>query len=446
VVIALGVTWVLDGLEVTIVGSVAGVLGERSTLHLSESQIGVAASCYLIGAVVGALIFGRLTDRYGRKHLFLITLGIYLVATLLTALSWNFFSFALFRAITGAGIGGESSAMNSAIDELLPARIRGRADVILNGTYWAGTALGAASTLILLNPRYLPHQVGWRYCFALGGILGFSVLLVRRHLPESPRWLLLHGRVKEAEEVVREIEKIVASETGRALPPAHGQVAIHTRGAATFSEIASVLLRSYRKRTILGSVMMISQAFAYNAIFFTYALVLSRFYGVPPGKIGLYLLPFALGNLLGPLLLGHLFDTIGRRIMISATYAISGTLLLIVGYAFMRGWLTAESQTALWCMVFFFASAAASSAYLTVSELFPVEMRGLVIAFFYAVGITIGGVAAPALFGYLIQTGSASRVFEGYVLGAVLMIATALVAGFLGVRAERKSLEEIQLS
>ncbi len=443
VVIALGVTWILDGLEVTIVGSVASVLREPETLNLSETQIGASASAYLAGAVIGSLIFGRLTDHLGRKRLFLVTLAIYLGATLLTAFSWNFWSFTIFRVLTGAGIGGESSSMNSAIDELLPARLRGRIDLMINGSYWAGTALGAAASLIFLNPKVLPHELGWRLCFGLGGILGFSVLLIRRHLPESPRWLLLHGRLHEAQLVVQEIERTVSKELGTPLSPAGGVVAIRVKGAASYEEILHVLLRSHRKRAILSFVMMVSQAFAYNAIFFTYALVLSRFYGVPAARIGYYILPFAIGNLLGPLMLGHLFDTRGRKVMITATYTISGLLLAVVGYAFMRGWLSAASQTALWCLVFFFASAAASSAYLTVSELFPVEMRGMAIALFYAIGVAVGGVGAPALFGVLIQTGSASRVFDGYLLGAFLMLLAALIAKFFGVSAERKSLESI---
>lgn len=443
VVIALGVTWVLDGLEVTIVGSVASVLREPQTLHLSETQIGIVASAYLVGAVLGALIFGRLTDQLGRKRLFLVTLSIYLGATLLTAFSWNFWSFVFFRAITGAGIGGESSAMNSAIDELLPARMRGRVDLIINGTYWAGTALGAASTLILLNSQLLPHAVGWRLCFGLGAVLGVAILLVRRHLPESPRWLLLHGRVTEASEVVKKIEAMVVQESGLPLPPPGPSVQLRVKGAATFTEIAKILLKSHRKRSTLAFFMMTSQAFCYNAIFFTYALVLDRFYSVPAEKVGLYIIPFSISNLLGPFILGHFFDTFGRRIMIAVTYGISGVLLAVVGFAFMQGWLTALTQTALWCLVFFFASAAASSAYLTVSELFPVEMRGMAIALFYAVGIAVGGVGAPALFSALIQTGSPVRVFWGYLLGAVLMLVASAVALVLGVGAERKSLEEI---
>jgi MFS family permease len=441
VVIALGVTWVLDGLEVTLVGSVASVLGETDTLHLSEREIGAAASAYLFGAILGALIFGRLTDKLGRKKLFLVTLGVYLTATLLTAMSFNFWSFALFRALTGAGIGGEYAAINSAIDELLPARVRGRADLAINGTYWLGTAIGAASTLVLLDADLIPHRIGWRLAFGLGALLGGSILIIRKHLPESPRWLLLHGRIPEAQTAVEEIERHVA-ESGE-LSPAPPPRPLTVKGSIGFGVIAHVLLKRHLKRTFLGLSLMIAQAFAYNAIFFTYALVLARFYGVPGDKIGLYLLPFAAGNLLGPLLLGHLFDSIGRRRMIAITYGLSGILLAITGLLFERGLLTAVTQTALWSLVFFVASAAASSAYLTVSELFPVELRGMAIALFYAVGTATGGLAAPAIFGALIQTGSRARVMDGYLFGAALMIAAALVAAIIGVDAEGKSLEEL---
>jgi MFS family permease len=447
VVVALGITWILDGLEVTIVGAVAGVLQEADTLHLSETQVGAAASAYLGGAIVGALLFGRLTDVYGRKRLFLVTLGLYLVATLLTAAAWDAVSFYLFRALTGAGIGGECAAMNSAIDELVPARVRGRVDLTINGTYWVGTALGSASTLVLLDARVMPHAVGWRVTFGLGALLGIAILLVRRHLPESPRWLLSHGRVVEAERVVADIERQVADALlarGRGPLPVAGPVRpLLVTGSATFSTIVRVLTRRHLRRTVLGLSLMIAQAFAYNAIFFTYALVLGRFYGVPADRVGLYLLPFAIGNWLGPMILGRLFDTIGRRAMIAGTYGLAGLLLAATGYAFAQGWLTAVSQTALWCAVFFVASAAASSAYLTVSELFPVELRGMAIALFYSTGTLVGGLAAPALFAALIHSGSRSQVAEGYALGAALMIAAAVVAGWLGVAAEGKSLEQI---
>ena len=443
VVIALGVTWILDGLEVTVVGAVAGVLGELDTLHLSETQIGLSASAYLLGAILGALLFGRLTDQLGRKRLFLVTLAVYLAATLLTACSVGFVSFSLCRALTGAGIGGEYAAINSAIDELLPARVRGRADLAINSTYWLGTALGAGATIVLLDPRLLPHAIGWRLVFGLGALLGGAVVLVRRHVPESPRWLLMHGHVAEAESVVRAIEADVERSLGRPLPPPGPPVPLEVKGTVGFGHVAHTLAVRHLRRSVLGLVLMIAQAFAYNAIFFTYALVLGRFYGVPADAVGLYLLPFAIGNLLGPMVLGGLFDTVGRRTMIATTYAIAGLLLLLTGWAFSQGLLTATTQTLLWSVVFFVASAAASSAYLTVSELFPVELRGLAIALFYAVGTAAGGLAAPALFGALIQTGSRGRVFLGYLIGGGLMLLAAAVAAVLGVAAEGRSLESL---
>jgi MFS family permease len=440
-VVALGIAWMLDGLEVTIVGSVASVLGEPGTLALSYTQIGASGSAYLAGAVVGSLFFGKMADRFGRKRLFMVTLGLYLGATVGTALSWGFASFAAFRALTGAGIGGEAAAMHSAIDELIPARLRGRVDLAINGTYWLGTAIGAAASLVFLDERLVPIAIGWRLAFALGATLGFSIILVRRYLPESPRWLLLRGRVEQAESVVSRIERDVAR--GCPLPPAPGAVRLTARGSATFSHVAHVLFVEYPRRTALGLSLMIAQAFAYNAVFFTYALVLTRFYGVAPGKVGLYLLPFAVGNLCGPLVLGPLFDTIGRRKMIASTYGVAAVLLAITGWGFAHGWLDAVTQTVLWCIVFFVASAAASSAYLTVSELFPVELRSMAVAFFYAVGTGVGGLAAPTLFGKLIASGSRSQVFTGYLVGAALMAAAAGVAWWLGISAEGRSLEEI---
>jgi MFS family permease len=446
VVVALGITWILDGLEVTIVGSLGSVLQEPETLRLTARDVGMSATAYIAGAMCGALFFGRLTDRLGRKKLFLVTLGVYLGATALTALSWSFASFAFFRALTGFGIGGECAAMNSAIDELLPARVRGFCDIALNGTYWIGAALGALASAVLLNPHVVGHRFGWRIAFGLGAILGGSILIVRRLLPESPRWLLIHGKPKEAEAAVRQIEATVMRVGGiDKLPEPHGKLRIHVRPHTSIADVVRTLGGPYRQRTLLGLGLMVSQAFFYNAIFFTYALILATFYGVPPEHIGYYIVPFAAGNFLGPLTIGRLFDTIGRRPMIAATYATSAVLLFVTGLMFERGVLTATTQTILWSIIFFIASAAASSAYLTVSEVFPLEIRAMAIAVFYAVGTGVGGLLAPTLFGALIETKSRTSVFAGYAFGALLMLCGAAVAWTFGVAAERRSLEEIAL-
>ena len=449
VLVALGVTWMLDGLEVTLVGSVAPLLTENTSLALTDAQIGAAASAYLAGAVTGALVFGRLSDRFGRKRLFFVTLSLYVGATAATGLSWDFVSFALFRALTGAGIGGETAAVNSAIDELMPARLRGRVDLAVNGTYWLGTILGAAVTLALVNSS-VTHALVWRAAFLLGSVLGAGILFLRHHLPESPRWLLLHGRVGEAETVVQALEKHVAESRaesadarGSPTPPPPPQVLLESKGSVTFRAIARELVRRHPRRTILGLSLMIGQAFAYNGVFFTYALVLGRFYGVPADRIGAYLIPFAIGNLLGPIVLGRLFDTIGRRPMIAVTYLGAALLIAFAGYGMKEGVLTAVTQTVVWCVAFFVASAAASSAYLTVSELFPVELRGMAIALFYAVGTAAGGLLAPLLFGAMVQSGERANVFEAYLVGAALMGMGGLAAAFLGVPAENKSLEQI---
>jgi MFS family permease len=446
-VVALGITWMLDGLEVTLVGAIGGVLREKAALGLTETQIGATASAYVAGAAAGALFFGRMSDRFGRKKLFLVTLAVYLGATLATAFAWSFLSFAAFRVITGAGIGGEYSAINAAIDELIPARVRGRTDLAVNSTYWIGTAFGASVSLLLLDPRVLPTWLGWRCCFGLGAAVGLLVLLVRRHLPESPRWLLLHGYADEAGRVVQNIESQVGEARRRAghedrTPPPEPSCVV-AKGTVTFRSIARVLVRRHPRRSILGLSLMIAQAFTYNGVFFTYALILSRYYGVPGNRVGLYLLPFSAGNLIGPLVLGRLFDVWSRRGMIAVTYGVSGLLIAATGYALARGWLTAATQTALWCAVFFVASAAASSAYLTVSELFPVELRGIAIALFYAAGTASGGIGAPALFGALLETGKRSSILLGYLAGAALMLVASLMAVLLGVRAEGKSLEQL---
>jgi MFS family permease len=447
IVVSLGATWILDGLEVTLAGAVGGILTRHETLGLTDTQVGATATSYLAGAVIGALLFGYGTDRFGRKKLFFITVAVYLIGTALSAFSWNFWSYALFRAITGAGIGGEYAAINSAIDELIPARVRGRVDLIINGSYWIGAALGAAATLVLLDPRHVPVWLGWRCAFGIGATLGLIVIFFRRWIPESPRWLMIHGRNNQAEEIVGEVErKVMTSHPDAVSARGYSDVwptRIHTRTHTPWREIWDAIVHEYRRRSFLGFVLMSTQAFFYNAIFFTYALVLMRFYKVPEQNVGAYLLPFALGNVLGPLLLGHLFDTVGRKQMITLTYGLAGILLAITGWLFHAGILTAQTQTLAWTIIFFIASAAASSAYLTVSEIFPLEIRALAIAIFYAIGTLAGGVGAPLLFGWIIGTGSVTSLFIGYLVAAVLMIFGAIIEAWIGVPAERRSLEHV---
>jgi len=440
VVAALGVTWILDGLEVTLAGSLAGALKESPALHFSNAAIGLAASAYLTGAVLGAIFFGWLTDRLGRKKLFFVTLTVYLLATAATATSWNIGSFALFRFLTGAGIGGEYAAINSTIQELIPARVRGWSDLVINGSFWVGAAMGALGSLVLLDPKTIDPDIGWRLAFLIGASLALVIFFMRMWIPESPRWLMTHGRAEEARRIIEGIEARFD-----ALPPAKDlpRVRLRTRRATPLAEVARTLFQRYRQRTLVGLSLMAAQAFFYNAIFFTYALILTDFYHVPSDHVGWYILPFAAGNFLGPVLIGRLFDTKGRRVMIAFTYIVSGVLLAATGYLFARDLIAAQTQTLCWMTIFFFASAAASSAYLTVSETFPLEIRALAIAFFYAVGTGIGGIFGPWLFGVLIDTGSRMSVFGGYLLGAALMIAGGLVEWKWGVDAERKSLEAV---
>jgi MFS family permease len=442
IVVALGVTWILDGLEVTIVGALGATLTSPATLNLSTTEVGLTASAYLAGSVAGALLFGHLTDRQGRKKWFLRTLLLYLIATVLTALSWNLWSFIAFRFLTGMGIGGEYAAVNSAIDELIPARVRGQTDLAVNGSWWAGTAAGALLTVPLLNPQVLPESVGWRICFLFGAVLGIAILFVRRVLPESPRWLMTHGKAEAAEEIVHDIEQTVMEETGiQRLSPPCGFVTVQTLIPPTFVTVWQELLHSYPTRTLLGATLMVTQSFLYNSIFFTYALVLSKFYGVAPSHVGLYLVPFAIGNFLGPLLLGRFFDSVGRRKMIAWTYGLSGTLLALTGYLFLQGYLTALTQTLAWCVIFFFASAGASAAYLTVSELFPLEIRATAIAIFFVISQGVGAFG-PWLFSHLIET-SAQDVFFGDLVGAAAMLIGSIVALRFGVNAEKQPLEDI---
>lgn len=440
VIVALGITWVLDGLEVTLAGSLAGALKSSPRLQLTDAQIGLAASLYVAGAVAGALLFGWLADRFGRRRLFNITLGLYLAATALTACSFNFFSFAVFRLLTGAGIGGEYAAINSAIQELIPARYRGRTDLLVNGSFWLGAALGACGAIVLLQPGLLPVDMGWRVAFAIGAVLGLGILYLRRFLPESPRWLMTHGRLAEADQVLDHIERNCNANTQSATDAPSLRLIAHRIGLL---EVVRTLVKTYPHRSVLGVVLMSSQAFCYNAIFFTYALVLGRFFNVADDQVGWYVLPFAAGNFLGPLLLGHWFDTVGRKPMIITTYVVSGLLLAMTAVLFANGVLNATTQTVAWSLVFFFASAAASSAYLTVGECFPLEMRALAIALFYSLGTALGGFVGPWLFGSLIGTGERSAIAWGYAIGAVLMIMAGMVTFKLGVAAERRSLEYV---
>ncbi|MFD0690445.1 MFS transporter [Actinomadura fibrosa] len=444
VLIGLGAVWILDGLEVTVVGVIGPRLTDESAgLGLTDGQVGLGASIYVIGACLGALLFGHLTDRFGRKKLFLLTLALYLGATVATAVSFNPLWFYACRFLTGAGIGGEYAAINSAIDELIPARVRGRVDVVVNGSFWVGTTIAAALSIPVLNGDLIPEDVGWRALFALGALLGLGVLFVRRSVPESPRWLFIHGREREAEEIVRGIEKSVVADTGKDLPAPERRIRVRQRKLVTFREIAHTAVRRYPRRTVLGLALFVGQAFLYNAVYFTYALVLSTFFDVADAKVGYYLIPIGIGNFLGAFVLGKLFDTVGRRVMITSSYVLSGLLLIGTGLLFRADVLDAWTLTACWSVVFFFASAGASSAYLTVSEIFPMETRAMAIAAFYAVGTGLGGVIGPTLFGRLVETEKVSAVAAGYFLGAALMIAAGLVELFLGVEAAQRSLEDV---
>ena len=438
---ALGVTWLLDGLEVSIVAALGPMLTHPDTLHLTQSEVGLTASAYLGGSVAGALFFSYLTDRQGRKKWFMITLALYLTATVLTAFSWDLMSFMVFRFFTGAGIGGEYAAINSAIDELIPARSRGHTDLAINGTWWLGSAAGGLLTILLLNPAVFPESIGWRLCFVFGAVLGVAIIIVRRVIPESPRWLMTHGRVRDAEAVVSQIERQVSQDHGTTLAEPDDHLTIHPRPHATMLTVARELFQSYPRRTALGIGLMVTQSFMYNAVSFTYPLLLTKYYGVLDNRIGFYILPFAFGNFLGPLLLGRYFDTVGRKPMISLTYGISGLLLGLTGYLFWLDSLTLSTHMLIWSSIFFFASAGASAAYLTVSEVFPMEIRAMAIAFFFIVAQG-AGIAAPWLYGIMIET-SVTSVFYGYLLGGAMMLLGAVIELWLGVKAEGRSLEQI---
>jgi MFS family permease len=444
IIIGLGTVWILDGLEVTIVGAIAPRLTERgSGLQLNSADIGTAAAIYVAGACLGALIFGQLTDRFGRKKLFMVTLGVYLLATVATAFSFAPWYFFACRFFTGMGIGGEYSAINSAIDELIPARNRGQVDLGINGSYWVGSGIGGLAALLFLNTTIFPTDVGWRLAFGVGAVIGFGILLVRRHVPESPRWLFIHGREDEAERIVNEIEAEVRAETGIELPEPDEAITIRQRDAITYRELARVAIKRYPRRAVLGLALFIGQAFLYNAVVFDLGSILHDFYGVGSGSVPYYMTIFAASNFLGPLLLGRYFDTVGRIPMISGTYLGSAAVVVVLAILLFSNSLTTWSFMALVLAAFFLASAGASSAYLTVSEVFPLETRALAISLFFAVGTATGGIVGPALFGQLIHSGNRHLVALGFFIGAAAMAAGGVAELFLGVRAEGQSLENI---
>ena len=443
IIIALGTSWLLDGLEVTLVGSLSGVLESKNGLSLTDPQVTAAATTYLAGAVFGALLFGYLTDRLGRKKLFLVTLATYSIATICTAFSFNLLAFSIFRFFTGVGIGGEYAAINSAIDELIPSRVRGTVDLVVNGTFWVGASIGSVASVLLLGQHGPPLHLGWRLAFGIGGTLGLAVLLLRLAVPESPRWLMLRGREEEANRIVTDIEKKISDQGGH-LPPVEGdKLKIAVRDHTPWREIFSNMLGENRQRSLLALVLMVGQSFFFNAVFFTYGLVVKKFFHISDQQLPLQLLPFALGSFFGPLILGPLFDKVGRKPMIIATYGLAGIGLAAICYPFAHGMLTATTLNICFTLIFFVASSAASAAYLTVSEIFPLEIRAFAIAIFYALGTLVGGVGAPLLFGNLIATDSKTNVALGYVLGSALLILAALFEWRIGIEAAGKSLESV---
>lgn len=444
VVIGLGSVWILDGLEVTMVGSVAARLTEKgSGIDINAGQIGTAAAIYIVGACVGALFFGQLTDRFGRKKLFMLTLGVYIVATVATAFSFAPWYFYLTRLLTGAGIGGEYAAINSAIDELIPARVRGRVDLSINGSYWLGSAAGAGAALLLLNTHLFAEDIGWRLAFGIGAVLGVLVLLVRRNVPESPRWLFIHGREEEAERIVGDIEDEITKESGEDLDEPEESLTVRQRENIPFREIAKVAFSKYPRRAVLGLALFIGQAFLYNGVTFNLGTLLHSFYGVASGTVPIFIAIWALSNFLGPLTLGRMFDTVGRKPMISGTYIGSGLIAIVLALILITGVGNSWVFLVVLAACFFLASSGASAAYLTVSEIFPMETRALAIAFFYAVGTAIGGITGPLLFGHLINSGDRSIVSIAFYIGAAVMILGGIVELFFGVKAEGKTLEDI---
>ncbi len=444
VIVGLGTVWILDGLEVTIVGSIAARLTEKgSGIELSQSQVLTAGSVYVAGACVGALFFGQLTDRFGRKKLFLLTLVVYLVATVATAFANTALYFFIARFFTGAGIGGEYAAINSAIDELIPARVRGRVDLMINGSYWLGAVFGALGALVLLDTSLFAADLGWRLAFGLGAVLGLGILLVRRHVPESPRWLFIHGRDEEAERIVGEIEDEIRASTGQELDEPSGSITVRQRKSISFRTIASTAFKRYPRRTALGFALFVGQAFIYNAVTFGLGTFLAEFYDIESGRVPLYVALFAASNFLGPVLLGRLFDTVGRKPMIAGTYLGSAAVLVVLTILFVGGSLGLWGFMALLLVTFFLASAGASSAYLTVSEIFPMETRALAIAFFYAIGTAVGGITGPYLFGKMIESGEESQVAIAFFIGAGVMALGGIVELLFGVKAEGEDLESI---
>jgi len=443
IIAALCTSWLLDGLEVTFVGTLSGVLQGKAGLGLTDTQVTGAATTYLAGAVIGALMFGYLTDRLGRRRLFFITLGTYALATVASAFSWGFASFAVFRFFTGLGIGGEYAAINSAVDELIPGRLRGTVDLIVNGTFWLGATAGSLIAMFLLS-GHIPATYGWRLAFGVGGALALGVVALRIFVPESPRWLMLRGREKEADKIIDGIEAKVSNDGARELPKPEGDsLKIKVRDHTPIGEVFRNMVGENLSRSALALMLMVAQAFFFNAVFFSYGLVIKTFYNVADKDLPLHLLPFAIASFLGPLTLGRLFDKIGRKKMIVACYGLAGILLLGAAVPFGLGLLGTVGLAAIFTAVFFVASSAASAAYLTASEIFPLEIRALAIAIFYALGTMIGGVGAPILFGVLIASGSQTYVALGYGLGAALMIVAAVFEILFGVEAAGKSLESI---
>jgi MFS family permease len=448
-VMALGIAWILDGLEITVASSVSEFLRKPETLHLSVQQVGYFGSIYLVGEVVGALYFGRQSDRLGRRKLFILTLGVYLAGSFFTALTlgtggfWVSFLY-LTRFIAGAGIGGEYAAINSAIDELIPSTYRGRVDILVNGTYWAGALIGTIGNAIFL--RVFEPNWAWRIGFLLGPIIGLFMIYVRRNLPESPRWQVMSGHEREAEQSIAYIEAQVR-DSGRELPPVDPakEMELTPEDKIGYLALLKVLFKEYPTRSIYGATLMITQSLLYNSIFFTYAVVLHTFYDVPDESVPLYFIAFCIGNFLGPLILGPLFDTVGRKKMISGTYILSGILLTVSALLFKSGALTATTQTIFWCVIFFFASAGASAAYLTVSEIFPLEVRSKAIAVFFAIAQCFGALG-PTIFTALIgdaEHPDPGNLTIGYLVGAGIMVLGGLLTIAFGVSAEGKSLEDI---